>query len=413
MPNFQVVSRVKVYEAPQKGQSAYETTYYTRPTGVEKVRMRLLDISDDVPGPRSMRFSTDNGKTWPEAVDVPQPRQVEGGTLRNWPCEFFVDPVNGRQVTIALEGLFPTDSSHHGAKSYYLKYRVSLDGGRTAVVDEEVIMDGYTHEHPMPGMWIGRNAFTNAAHPSMIRMPDGKLLAVISKTVHGPDGEFYNPSKGWMWTEIQVLHGFWRDDCRIEWHAGPIIALTPKQATRGVCEPALALLPDGRVMCVMRACNGGSHDPESKLPCHKWFSASTDGGATWPFPKPWQYDDNTGPDGGHGVAFHSPDSISQLLRMKDGTLYWLGNITETNPKHGAGREKLYIGEVDQKTARLVKKSLFLIAQPAPGDPPTQLSNFLAHEDRITGEIVLHLPWFVEQEKNKWGADMWVYRIARK
>jgi len=405
---MKIVSKTVVYRAPARGQSAYETTYYTRPTGVEKIRMRLLDIADDVPGPREVRFSTDNGRTWPEEFPVPQPKQVEGGVLRNWPCEFFVDPVNGRQLSLALEGLFPTESSHWGAKSYYLKYRVSLDGGRTAAVEEEVIQQGYTHDYPMPGMWIGRNAFTNAAHPSILRMPDGKLLAMICKTVHGPDGEFYNPGKNWFWTEVQVLHGFWRSDtgsdCHIDWHAGPIISLPPTHATRGVVEPALAFAADGRVMCVMRACNGGPLDPESKYPCHKWLTVSSDGGATWSFPKPWTYDT--------GEAFFSPDSFSQFMPTKDGTLYWIGNIDAKNPVYGTPREKLYIGEVDTKSMTLKKSSLFLIAERAEGDPPTGLSNFMAHEDRETGEIVLHLPWFVEQEKDKWGADMWVYRITR-
>jgi len=400
---MKVVSRTRVYVAPQRGMSAYEVTHYTRKEGLEKIRMRLLDISDDVPGPREVAFSPDNGQTWPETVPVPQPRQVEGGTLRNWPCEFFVDPVNGRQLSLALEGLFPTDSSHHGAKSYYLKYRVSLDGGRTGVVDEEVVMRGYTHEHPMPGMWIGHNAFTNAASPSILRLPDGKLLAVISKTVHGPDGELYNPGGGWFWTEIQALHGFWRDDGRIDWHAGPIIALPPELATRGICEPALAMLPDGTIFTSMRACNGGPKDPESRIPCRKWQSVSRDGGATWTFPKPWQYDD--------GTLFFSPDSISHFLRLASGKLLWIGNIMEANPVHGGPREKLYIGEINEKSLRLIKDSLFLIAQRGPDDPPTGLSNFMSHEDRQTGEIVFYLPWFVEQEKGKWGADTWMYRIA--
>jgi len=350
-----------------------------------------------------MAFSADNGATWPEDVPVTQPRQVDGGTLREWPCEFFVDPVNGRQVTIALEGVFPTASSHHGTKGYYLKYRVSLDGGRTAAVEDEVIQQGNTHDHPMPGMWIGRNAFTNAAHPSMLRQPDGRLLLFISKTVHGPDGEFYNPGGAWYWTEIQVLHGFWRDDNRIDWHAGPILALPVELATRGICEPALDLLPDGRIMTVMRACNGGPRDPQSRIPCHKWLSVSHDGGATWSFPAPWTYDD--------GTAFFSPDSISQLLRLADGRLLWIGNIMATNPVHGGPREKLYIGEVDQTSLRLIRDSLFLVAERGPNDPPTGLSNFLAHEDRETGEIVFYLPWFVEQAKDRWGADSWLYRIA--
>jgi hypothetical protein len=404
---MKIVSKTRVYEAPGRGQSAYEVTQYTHAIGaekgLEKIRMRLLDISDDVPGPREVAYSQDNGKTWPEPLAVPQPRAVEGGMLREWPCEYFIDPVNGRQVVISLEGVFPTDSSEHGLKNYYLRYRVSEDGGRTALVNEEVIHPGYTHNNPMPGIWIGYNAFTNAGVPGMLRLPNGKLLLVISKIPLGPDGKFYNPGGGSYWVEVQVLHGTWRDDASIEWHAGPIIAHTPDRSTRGIYEPALALMPDGRVLCVMRACNGGRLDPESKIPIHKWASISSDSGATWSFPEPWRYDD--------GEAFFSCDSISQFLRMKDGRLYWIGNIEPKNPVYGGRREKLYIVEVDQKSLRLIRDSVFLIAQRGEGDPLTQLSNFNAHEDRVTGEIVLHLPWFVEQEKDKWGADTWVYRMT--
>lgn len=405
MSIVKLVSKQVVYAAPDKGMSAYENTYYTRAAGVEKVRMRLLDISDDVPGPREVAFSQDNGRTWPEVIQVPQPREVEGGTLREWPCELWVDPVNGRQLNFSLECVFPTNSSSHGARNYYLKYQVSEDGGRTKIVNERVIEEGYTAENPMVGMWIGKNAFTNAAMPGMIRMPDGKILAVMSKTVHGPDGELYNPANSWMWTEIQVLHGFWLEGGKIEWHAGPVIRLTPAQATRGICEPALTLLSDGTVMTVMRACNGGRADPQSKLPCHKWVSYSKDGGGTWTYPKPWGYDT--------GEAFFSPDSISGFLRHSNGKLYWAGNICATNPVHGSGREKLYIGEVDQKTGRLIKETVSILAEPEVGGPPTMLSNFMFHEDRETKQLVLNLPWFVEQEKDKWGADTWVFRYELK
>lgn len=403
MSTVKVVSKTMVYAAPEKGMSAYEMSFYTQRAGIEKVRMRLLDISDDVPGPREVAFSKDNGKTWPETLAVRQPRKVEGGTLREWPCSFFVDPINGRQVVISLEGVFPADTSEAGAKNYYAKYRTSADGGRTALVEEQIIQRGFTPEHPMPGMWIGRNGFSNSGHPSMLRLPDGRLLLVLSKMVHGPDGELYNPGGGMLWLEIQVLHGFWREDGGIDWHAGAVVAVPPTLSSWGIYEPSLALMPDGRVMMIMRNSNGGKLDRESKLPAHKWISISSDHGATWTFPEAWTYDD--------GEAFYSPSSICQLMWHSNGKLYWLGNISNEKPVNGGHREKLFIGEIDPRTLCLVRKSLCLIAQRGEGEPPTQLSNFYAHEDRETREIVLYLPWFVEQEPRKWGADSWLYRLA--
>lgn len=73
-----ITMRKVVYAAPHRGMSAYEVSHYTALHGVEKVRMRLLDISDDVPGPRELAFSPDNGRTWPEVVPVPPPRKVDG-----------------------------------------------------------------------------------------------------------------------------------------------------------------------------------------------------------------------------------------------------------------------------------------------------------------------------------------------
>ena len=399
---MEVVSRELVYPAPHKGMSAYEQSYYTHLAGLEKMRTRLLDISDDVPGPREVAYSQDNGKTWTETIEVPQPRKVEGGTLREWPCSIFIDPVNGRQVQISLEGIFPVDTSEAGAKVYYMKYRTSEDGGRTALVEEQIIQRGFTPQNPMPGVWIGRNGFSNAGNPSMVRLADGRLLLLASKMVHGPDGELYNPGGGWLWLDILILHGFWREDGGIEWQTGAVIACTPELSSWGLYEPSLTLMPDGRLLMLIRSSNGGKLDRESKLPAHKLISVSNDNGTTWTYPEFWTYDT--------GEAFYSPSSICQLLWHSNGKLYWIGNIMETKPISGGNREKLYIGEVDPKSLRLIKSSLFLIAQRGEGEPPTQLSNFLAHEDRVTREIVLYLPWFVEQEDKRWGASMWLYRL---
>jgi len=402
---MEVVSKVKVYSAPRIGTSAYESSYYAQKDGLEKIRTRSLDIGDDMFGDKQLAFSTDNGQTWPEQHPVDPPKQVEGGMLREAFCAYFIDPVNGRQLITSLEGVFKTEDSSEGFRVYGLKYRTSADGGRTALAEERAVQRGYTVDHPFPDIWIGRNCFMNPGPHSILRMPQGHLVMAICRSVLGPDGDLYSASGSiaWLgWLEVLIIIGQWQDDGKIDWRAGPVVSLTVDKSTLGIFEPTLALLPDGRLLMVMRASNGGPLDREGKIPSHKWFSVSSDGGFTWTYPEPWRYT--------NGTKFWSSSSISQFLPHSNGKLYWIGNINETNPNGHQAREKLFIGEVDQKSMMLKQESLFIAAQRGPGEPPTQLSNFTAHEDRVTHEIILHLPWFVEQNERQWGADSWVYRI---
>lgn len=403
---MQVVSKTLVYPAPGQGMSAYEGTYYTRREGVEKIRLRSLDIANDMFGDRQFAFSLDNGQTWPEQHPVLPPREVAGGMMREVFCNHFIDPINGRQLITSLEGVFATEDAAEGFRVYGLKYRTSADGGRTALTEERVVQRGYTVDHPVPDVWLGRNGFMNPGPHSVLRMPQGHLVMAICRSVLGPDGGLYSPAgaAGWLgWLEVMMMFGEWRDDGRIDWRAGPIVSLTPDKSTLGIFEPTLALLPDGRLLMVMRASNGGPLDREGKIPSHKWYSVSANGGFTWSYPEPWRYT--------NGHAFFSPSSISQFLPHSNGKLYWIGNINETNPIGHPFREKLFFGEVDQASMMLIEDSLFIAAQRMPGDPPTQLSNFTAHEDRVSHEIVLHLPWFVEQKPGEWGADSYVLRIT--
>lgn len=60
----------------------------------------------------------------------------------------------------------------------------------------------------------------------------------------------------------------------------------PAASTRGTIEPTLAEMPDGRILMVMRGSNGGSKDPEFKIPGYRWHSVSSDGGYHWTKPQP-------------------------------------------------------------------------------------------------------------------------------
>jgi len=101
----------------------------------------------------------------------------------------------------------------------------------------------------------------------------------------------------------------------------------------------------------MRGSNGGALDKSFSIPGYKWFSISKDGGYNWSSPEALRYDD--------GSDLFSPSSMSRLIKRTDGKIYWVGNITDTNPKGNNPRNVLAIGEIDQTNYRLKKKKKIL------------------------------------------------------
>jgi hypothetical protein len=172
----------------------------------------------------------------------------------------------------------------------------------------------------------------------------------------------------------------------------------PARSMRGMIEGTLATLADGRLMVVMR----GANDKKTDLPGYRWISHSPDGGWHWTAPVPWTYSS--------GDSFYSPSSCSQLLRHSNGKLYWLGNISRSNPRGDLPRRPFYVGEVDQNTGLLIRDSLILVDDRQPGeDEILALSNFYAREDRETRQIALHMTRMFTF-KDGWVGDAYLYKI---
>ena len=182
------------------------------------------------------------------------------------------------------------------------------------------------------------------------------------------------------------------------WRASQRVAGDPKRSTRGLIEPTLAELRDGRVLMVMRGSNGGSADPRFQLPSHKWFSVSKDGGGTWSAPQPWTFDD--------GLAFFSPSAMSALFRHSSGRCFWAGNVSEGNCQGNSPRWPLVVAEVEPKKPSLMRSSLLTVDTEGPEDKARgrlDLSHFTLLEDRQTKEIVLVYPRF----HNAYKSSEWV------
>lgn len=393
-------SKEVVSHPSQEGNIAFENAYYTRPSGFDKIRSQVQMIRSDIADPEAFSFSTDNGRTWsqPHVRPIEQP---ENGTLRVWDSPGFIDPINGLLLNIVMEGVLANDAPIDGMTSYYLKYRVSNDGGHTILHEEPIIQRGGKHstENPFEGVWAGRNALMSSVDGSLQRTPHGHLILATMITPLGPDGTYFNPCNATSYSEVAIIFGCWQADGRIEWELGPRLANPPERSTRGAIEPTMALLNDGRIFMVLR----GSNETNLELPGHKWFTVSADGGRSWSDIQPWRYS--------NGEAFFSPSSCSQLLRHSSGKLFWFGNICPENPQGNEPRHPLVAGEVDETSLTLKEDTLFEVQGFDPDGPGyQQYSNFSVHEDRENGDLLMYLTSLFIDDAGAESGDAYLYRL---
>ena len=256
----------------------------------------------------------------------------------------------------------------------------------------------FDERHPLPGVYAGKNCAVlgdNAGLP--IARRGGEILLPVEISPLGPDGALYNPGGGYTYHDSAVLHGRWNGD-RIEWEMSDLVRGDPRRTTRGMVEPTIAELDGGRLILVMR----GSNDRKPELPGCRWAAFSTDGGWKWTPPEPWTYSS--------GEPFFSPSACSQLVHHSTGRLCWLGNITADNPKGNRPRYPFQVGEVDRASGRLLRSTVRVVDDLAPGENPLlTLSNFFAREDRRTGEICVHMTRLFAL-RDGWEGDAMLYRI---
>jgi hypothetical protein len=383
---FAVVSRVVSSNQPPSYGSLY----------VERTGLRLLGRN---------QVSADNGRTWSRLAPIPDFTSGLPEGYRREPVTSAFDPLTARLLTVvnALDtpGLDPrTHEPPLAQRNYYLRYRVSEDGGRTFLFDEPIMRTGRIDaRNPIEGVWVGTNAiYLGDVGCLPLFTPSGHVLLAAQTTPVGADGKLYNPMGGHTYTEVVVLIGTWTDPGRLKWAVSQRVRGDPARTTRGLIEPTLSEFSDGRILMVMRGSNGGKADPSHRLPSYKWFSISKDGGQTWNEPAPWTYDD--------GRPFFSPSSMSTLFAHSSGRRLWVGNLSPTNCAGDLPRWPLVIGEVDSKTLLLVRETILTVDTHQPEDNAQgrlDISHATLYEDRKTGEVGLTYP----RAHNSYKSREWV------
>jgi len=382
-------------------------SYYTTQKGSSLISVHKYMSRSDTVDVAYLRLSEDNGRSWSDTSEWATRFDHPDGTGRRHPRGGYVDPKTGRYLTVWTEGILPNDDPLEGMKQWKLHYSVSEDGGKTQIVNEQIIHEGkeYDATHHMPGITVGKNCLMiGDLGQRPLTRSDGVILLPVQSTPLGPNGEYFNPGKGYTYTDCLLLFGEWKPDGRISWTASERLAGDPNKTTRGLIEPTIAELEDGSILMVMR----GSNDAEPDWPGHKWYSKSHDGGRTWSEARPWTYTD--------GNPFYSPSATSQLIPYSDGRLLWMGNLSKENPRGNSPRYPIVLGEVDRKTGFLIENTVSTIDDRKPDESPyLTLSNFYAREDRETGNLLLHMTRLFAQDFRTdgitdWTADSLTYRI---
>ena len=403
----ELVSKDVFVASPRKGVAIMATSDYTKASGVDLLSTHTEQTRSDTIDVAYMRRSSDNGSTWSEAETVNTKFKAENGVGRRHLRGGFVEPVTGRFISIWTEGVLPTDSPLEGMRQWKLYYSVSEDGGRSRIVDEQVIHEGEEFDavHHLPGVTEGKNCVMQGDRGERpLFKSDGSILVPVQTSPLGADGGANNLVNGCTYTDCMLLIGRWRDDKTISWSCSERICGDPELSTRGMIEPTIAELADGRILMVMR---GGNHGPLD-LPGYRWHSISSDAGMSWTKPMPWKYTD--------GDTFFSPSSCSQLISHSSGRLFWMGNICESNPNGNSPRHPIYLCEVDLGTGLLLRESVTVIDDLGENESSLlTLSNFYVREDRENGNLLLHMSRLFANDFRKDGiidrtADALLYRI---
>ncbi len=388
------VTREVFLRSPAKGTAVMADAYYTESSGGAMVSIEHRFSRSDTVDAAYYRYSKDYGRTWGPPIERNTGEQRPEGMLRRHPRTSIVDPKTGQFIEFWIEGILPTDNPLEGMQQWNIYYKVN--GSVHELIQEGSEFNG---RHSLPGVYTGKSMVMLGDVASVpIALRDGSILLPAIITTLDAAGKVYNPTGGYTYTAAVVLHGRWQGK-RLTWMSSEVVNGNPEKCTRGMDEPTLGILADGRLIMVLR----GSNDRKLSLPGYKWVSYSNDGGFRWTEPKPWTYQ--------NGDPLFSPSACSQLLRHSNGKLYWLGHISETNPRGNRPRYPVYVGEVDQDSGLLIRDSLVLVDDRQPGeDEILMLYSPYCREDRQTGQIAVHLSR-VFAFKDGWVGDAMLYRIS--
>lgn len=389
------VKRGVYREHPAEGASAWVSARYVGP-GLLREEIHTQMASSDTPKKPMRRRSEDNGRTWSDFEPMPEiVLQVKGQRVFWGGGPEFFDAEH--QITVSIWLQQPRSKGRHHNHCFV---RTSRDLGLTWEEPKLLRYEpggDFDPDDPFnPGFLKHNQAYFGG---NILRRSDGTLVHCVAHA--NAPGDPKNDERPWRMGSLSFLGKWNAEEGDYDWTPGQRVEISPDVSSRGLMEPFLAELEDGRLLVVWRGSN------TAKTPGRKWFSVSTDGGRTLTSPEELKYDD--------GSRFYSPSSFHTMLRHSiTGKLYWVGNICPKPPSANSPRYPLIIAEVDEAAPALKRKTVTRIDDRRDEDSPRlQLSNFSCFEDRQTHSVEVYLTRLGEDADDFWGASAYKYTLTLK
>lgn len=375
--------------------------FMTRTTYVSAKETSLLQeyaelTASDTFGKFYSRRSCDNGATWSKAELASEPVRIPEGMLRRGEFTFLLDEKRNRVIRFYNLSIYPDLKNYtvDVSKTIRVWFEISGDGGKSFSKPQQLIVKGHNEMQWAPDVCYGKNSIAISFCQPFVD-DAGRIVLPAFWKPELPEGH-----TGPYPMEALCFIGETEPDSSILWTAGERVAVEKTRSVRGLGEPTIAPLVTGRLLMLCR----GSNVWHPEMPARRWMTTSMDGGLHWEKARPFGYDT--------GELFYSPATGSRLIRSsRNGTLYWIGNISPHNADGNHPRHPLCIGEVDEEKLALRKGTVGNIDTRQREDTPrVQLSNFHVYEDRVTGEFVLIMSRIFERSETSLVSPAYEYRM---
>lgn len=419
------VTRELYAKAPDKKTSERRSQYYVNGTGLKRVEHRRLQRSSDWADQRYERYSDDNGQTWGEWVDIYSEIYEKKGDdeINTYHGIETYNPRYGHFVSIGMRRIF-----FGGHEEAYKEYRsrgnvgfvdhcllaIRSDSCRDRIMELVKYEKGgdYDTHNWRDSAYINNN---RAYMGNGVEVLDnGEILFPIAANIVSccrfldlDVNEVFPSCPNIMKGLIVVRGRFNESRGHYDLSFSRPVVISDLKSSRGVLEPDVVMLPSNRIVAVFRGSNVERERWNTRIepstPAHKWYCYSADGGKTFTDPVPWHFDNRE--------VFYSGSNISRFVRsIKNGKVYWIGNISDHNTYGNHPRYPLVIAEVNDR-GLLIKETLTIIDTRREGDAEKlQLSNFSILQDRETGLIELYLTKLGQRKGYTWWADSYRYFI---
>ena len=395
--NTAIVSvKKELYKRHEKPGAAALVSVFHVGAKLERMEIHAQEIRDDVPSEPMRRHSIDNGRTWSEFEPLPETLSYPNG-VEVWEGSGpkFYDSTAGVLVDAWLRQI-----AVNGLYNNFTYYRLSHDHGKTWNTPKQLRYeegDDFDPTNPLKPSFLKHNqAYLGS---NILRHSNGTLIHCVAHA--NAKGDHDNNVRPWRMGSLCFIGKWDADTSDYQWIAGKRVEISPKLSSRGLMEPEVSELKDGRVLVIWRGSN------TANTLGRKWFSISTDGGMTLSAVQELKYDD--------GSRFYSPSSYHRIIRHSiTKKLYWLGNISAIPPIGNSPRYPLVIVELDEEIPALKKNTVTVIDnRQTEQDAAIQFSNFSLLENRETHELELYLTPYGEDATNIFSASNYKYTLNFK